>query len=286
MATIRPMLGDDEALAEDAWTIAFGAMRSAHHLPVLSRTPASIAEGQRRVRHLRTTDPGGSWVAEEDGRIVGMAQAHRRGDLWVLATLGVLPAVQERGIGRSLLEHALDYGDRRSPGLIFSSPDPRALHRYTEAGFALHPALTAYGPLPVPPTTEDALRVGNPDDMPLLERIDLTVRGATRTQDLLHLLDLGRQVVIGGEDAYAIVYEGRISMLAAPNEAAATKLLRTVLARCSSGDHVDIGWITAEDQWAIQLLSQARIPLHGHGAVMIRGEWRPNGVYLPNGVFG
>ena len=47
------------------------------------------ARQHARIRHLLSTDPGGSWVAESDGRVEGVgAGAHPRGGLGLLALRG------------------------------------------------------------------------------------------------------------------------------------------------------------------------------------------------------
>jgi ribosomal protein S18 acetylase RimI-like enzyme len=57
---------------------------------------------------LRDLMRGHVW--EEDGRLVGTAMFRRRGstDVWVVGTVGVLPAYRRRGIARKLMEAGLD----------------------------------------------------------------------------------------------------------------------------------------------------------------------------------
>lgn len=52
-------------------------------------------------------DPGGLWVAEDAGRVVGFGFSWITGDLWYLAQLFVASSHQGRGIGRALLERTL-----------------------------------------------------------------------------------------------------------------------------------------------------------------------------------
>jgi ribosomal protein S18 acetylase RimI-like enzyme len=54
-------------------------------------------------------DPGGLWVAEDDGEIVGFAWSWVCGELWFLAQLFVVPGQQGRGIGQELLRLSLDH---------------------------------------------------------------------------------------------------------------------------------------------------------------------------------
>jgi GNAT superfamily N-acetyltransferase len=85
-----------------------------------------------RMTYAMTTDPRGAFVAERDGRVIGVAQAIVRERLWCLSLFAVQPGVQSSGAGRALLEHAMAYGTSADAGLIVSSNDPRALRLYAE----------------------------------------------------------------------------------------------------------------------------------------------------------
>lgn len=52
-------------------------------------------------------DPGGLWVAEDDGDIAGFAWSWVCGDIWFLAQLFVDPGRQGHGIGNTLLERTM-----------------------------------------------------------------------------------------------------------------------------------------------------------------------------------
>src|SRR4051794_37228041 len=72
--------------------------------------PETVARGVRRVAHLQRTDPGGAWVADAAGTIVGMALALVREGIWGLSLLAVAPEHQTRGIGRELARGAFGHG--------------------------------------------------------------------------------------------------------------------------------------------------------------------------------
>jgi GNAT superfamily N-acetyltransferase len=57
-------------------------------------------------------DPGGFWIAEDGGEIVGTAFSWVCGDLWFLAELFIAPRVQGSGIGRELLRRTLRHADQ------------------------------------------------------------------------------------------------------------------------------------------------------------------------------
>jgi GNAT superfamily N-acetyltransferase len=57
-------------------------------------------------------DPGGLWVAEDEGEIIGSAFSWVCGELWFLAELFIAPRMQGSGIGRELLRRTLSHADQ------------------------------------------------------------------------------------------------------------------------------------------------------------------------------
>ena len=146
MVTLRPMTDADVPGAVHAFDSGFLAMRARYGLPVTASSLQNDRRRQNRTRHFLTTDPGGSWVAEDDGVIVGMSQSFVREGYWVLSQLGAVPGRQGRGLGRELLRLAHSHGDPQSPGTIQCSRDPKAMALYSNLGFSLHPVVAAWGP--------------------------------------------------------------------------------------------------------------------------------------------
>src|SRR3954447_13131196 len=206
MTAFRPMAVEDVEAAELVWSAAFGAMRAQLGIPLEDRTDASIRRSQGRLRHLLGTDPGRSWIAaEDDGSVAGMAQALVRDQLWVLSLLAVEPGCQQRHVGKRLLDHALESMPESGAGMIFSSPDPRAMHRYTLAGFDLHPSMSASGVVRQQvrrvPT---GVRMGTLADRPFVDDIDREVRGSAHGADVDHLLGEGCALLVRDGAGYAI----------------------------------------------------------------------------------
>ena len=92
--------------AVEAFDTGLLAVRARYGLPVTASTLQNDQRRQNRARHFLHTDPGGSWVAEDGGVIVGMSQSFVREGYWVLSQLGALPGSQGRGLGRELLRLA------------------------------------------------------------------------------------------------------------------------------------------------------------------------------------
>lgn len=75
----------------------------------------------RKVRHIdadAAANPGGIFVAEQDGRVVGYitTRVDYASKIGGIPNLAVLPAYQGRGIGRRLMQTALDYF--RAEGMV------------------------------------------------------------------------------------------------------------------------------------------------------------------------
>lgn len=234
--------------------------------------------------------------------MVGVAQALVREGLWVLSLFGVVVRAQNRGLGRELLDAALAYG-REHPGLILCSRDPRAMRRYAQAGFALHPSVTAWGRVQrgrLPETS--AVRSGGPEGFALAAEVDRRVRGASHGPDLGTLVDEGAELLWhdGGHHddgrhhdegrrdggGYVVVRDGRPVVLAADDETTATALLFSALRRAEPDTEIEVAWLTANQQWAIRACLRAGLELHPVGPVMISGRPDPPHPYIPNGAYG
>jgi hypothetical protein len=71
--------------------------------------------------------------------------------------------------------------------------------------------------------------------------------------------------------------------LVARDEEAATILLWNALA-LTDGE-VSVRWITGEQQWAIDVIVRARVPLVAYGALCVRGTPGPLRPFLPTAPF-
>jgi GNAT superfamily N-acetyltransferase len=288
---VRPMVIDDIPEATDVWERAFDDLRERFNLPAGHRDAASDARFDTRIRHFLTHDGGGAWVSHEGDRVTGLAVALQRERLWVLSMLGVDPTAQSSGVGRALLERALAYGDADGPGIILSSRDPRAMRRYALAGFDLRPAVTAWGRLRRAGLhAVSGVRDGDEADLDLAAHVDRLQRGSARGPDYAVLLeDSGRMLVFdeGARRGYAIVRKNeRPVVLAATDHQVATALLTEALAGLPDDCDVEVGWLTASQQWAVRVCLAAGLEVHPVGGVMVRGHPGPMSPYLPNGMSG
>jgi GNAT superfamily N-acetyltransferase len=283
----------DVPAAVAAFDSGFLAMLARHALPVTRNTIKDERRRQDRTRHFLHTDPEGSWVAEDEGIVVGMSQSFVREDYWTLSQLGTLPGRQGQGLGRELLRLALTHGDPHSPGTIQCSRDPKAMALYTSFGFVLHPVVAAWGAMR-PGSVERPAEVVRyePDavterELDIVTAIDRKVRGSGRSADIVSMLaHPGHRLLLLGEDGYAVARDDRIVALGARDETAATLVLKAMLAEAPAGETIEINWLTSAQQWAIQVVIEAGIELQPYGPVMVRGMDGPPSPYIPSGGYG
>jgi len=97
----------------------------------------------RKVRHVDEdveANPTGVFVAEDDGKVLGYVSTRldRESAKGRIPNLAVDKAARGRGIGRRLIEHALDYFRRE--GMVFAmietmTNNPVGQHLYPSCGF-------------------------------------------------------------------------------------------------------------------------------------------------------
>jgi GNAT superfamily N-acetyltransferase len=280
---LRPMRLEDAVAVHALSLVTFADLeRRFHHPP---SPPPPLEPALIRIRQLITTDPGGAWIAEEGGEVVGAALALDREGVWGLSLLVVSPAAQSQGVGRRLLERTLEYaGGGQRGAIILASPDHRALRAYARAGFTAHPCFGASG---VPTVTDPpaAVREGGRDDLPLTETVSRAVRGASHGSDIEAMLRAGARMFVLPERGYSITTSSGVKLLAALDEEAARDLLLGTLAAGPEGQETNVEWITSSQQWAIEPALDAGLKLELGGGVFLRGDVGPFRPYLPNGAY-
>ncbi len=114
----------------------------AHEDSIATEPPVDVETRAQRFRDMIHNDgPGGMWVLDDEGRVVGQAGAHECGPPGVLSVgMALLPPARGRGGGRALLEaifvHARSRGAHKLELEVW--PDnARAIALYVAAGFAV-----------------------------------------------------------------------------------------------------------------------------------------------------
>jgi GNAT superfamily N-acetyltransferase len=280
---LRPMRLEDAVAVHELQNVTFADLeRRFHHPP---SPPAPLEVAMIRIRQLIGTDPGGAWVADEGGEVVGAALALEREGVWGLSLLIVRPDLQSRGVGRALLERSLEYaGGGERGAIILASPDHRALRAYARAGFTAHPCFDASG-VPTVTAPPPGVRPGGPDDLPLAEAVSRAVRGAAHGSDVEAMLLAGARMFVLPERGYAITTDSGIKLLAALDEEAARDVLLGTLAAHPAGKETNVEWITSAQQWAVAPALAAGLSLRLGGGVFLRGDVGPFRPYLPSGAY-
>ncbi|MFN8194902.1 MAG: GNAT family N-acetyltransferase [Nocardioidaceae bacterium] len=289
---IRPMTADDVAAAEllsaDAYLEVDQRSRPRSWPEPARRSRSRASDWHARTLHLIGTDPGGCWVADRDGEVVGFATSLVRELMWILASYAVRPGVQGGGIGRQLLEAALAHGRGCLRGMLNASPDPRAVRLYRSIGFDLLPQMLLWGrvdraDLPVVRHVRD----GGSEDLDLLDSLDRRVRGAAHGPD--HAV-MGRRFRLLVTDrpagsGYAYVdADGSTAVLAATTRRAATSLLWEGLAASDPDVPVQVGHVSPANQWALDVAVAARLEIHSRGFLGLRHHADP-APYVPHPTF-
>jgi GNAT superfamily N-acetyltransferase len=282
-ALIRPMTVADVPGAERLSSAAYYEVDLRTHRsdwPDPTPRPAHrSARWHRRTEHLLRTDPGGCWVAEEDGELVGFATSLTRELMWILASYAVLPGRQGRGIGRALLDAALHHGRGCLRGMLNASADPQALRRYALAGFTLHPQLQLSGHVDraLLPVVEH-VRDGTDGDRDLLDSLDRRTRGAAHGADHELLAQELRLIVTDrpGGSGYAYVNgSGAPVVLAASSRRAAVSLTWEALAATDPDEPVHVAHVSPANDWAVDVAMAARLGVSSRGFLALRGMKEP-----------
>lgn len=292
---LRP-LRDSEEDADAIAVVAAAAFGASDALPSggppEEMPPELAALLHRRNRYVARTDPGGCWLAvdETSGMPLGVSMSTRREGTWGLSLLAVLPSAQRQGVGRELLAAALAYGRGCLRGIICSSPDARAAATYRRAGFALHPAMrlegaVRKGDLPAP---DGAVHEGSAKHRDMMDSVDRRTRGGAHGPDHDQLLTESGLLVVddlaGSGYCYVDRY-GNVRLLAATSRRLATRLLTAALLSLPEGTPAQVGNLTAEQQWAVDVGLTAGLELSTSGWICLRGM-RPPEPYIPSGFFG
>ncbi|PBC72068.1 acetyltransferase (GNAT) family protein [Streptomyces sp. TLI_235] len=251
---------------------------------------AWAVRGEARARHLARTDPQGCWLAEDGGRVVGVALSLRREGVWMLALLVVDPAVQGKGVGRLLLQRAAAHGRGCLRGMLYASPSPAAVRRCRLAGFTLHPAMRLRGPVDragLQDPGDIPVHPGGPGQLHLLDSVDRRVRGSAHGADHGFMLAHFEELLVADSLAgsgYCYRDGGEVKLLAATSKRMAVRLLREALARVPDGTDAVVEHVTAEQEWAVDVGLEVGLTVETHGYLGLRGM-RPPVPYLPDGAF-
>jgi GNAT superfamily N-acetyltransferase len=151
-------------------------------------------------------------VAELDGRVVGSNFVDERSTIAGIGPITVDPAIQNRTIGRQLMQHVLDRAtQQRFPGvrLVQAAYHNRSLSLYAKLGFvAREPLSTMQGSPLALQIAGYAVRAATEQDLEACNQVCLRVHGHKRHGELLDAIKQGTATVVE--------HDGRITGYATP----------------------------------------------------------------------
>src|ERR687885_27764 len=128
-------------------------------------------------------------VAELDGQVVGSNFVDERSTIAGIGPITVDPAVQNRSIGRELMQHILDrVAKRRFPGvrLVQTAYHNRSLSLYAKLGFAVREPLSVMQGQPLAIRVPGYIvRPASMDDLDACNQVCLRVHGHDRGGELI-----------------------------------------------------------------------------------------------------
>jgi GNAT superfamily N-acetyltransferase len=277
---IRPMRDEDVVDADrvcvDVLYTSFGGEAEA----------VRAARQHARIRHLLDTDPGGSWVAEHDGRVAGVALALIREGVWGFSLFAVAEALHGRGIGRTLFARCWEYGAGARDHLILSTTNPQAMGIYARTGLPIRPCVAAAGipDLSRAPELNGAVDAGEAG-IPLADAIGRELRGAGHGRDLPVPMAHGARLLVFEDRAFALARDNNLIVLGARDEQAAQHMLWGVFAAAGPGATVNVDFLTAGQDWALPVCLDAGLALSPDGPMFAGGTLGPLAPYIPSGAY-
>ena len=137
------------------------------------------SETRQEFEGLLAHDPGGCLVAENEGRQVGICTATHHGESGFIGELIVAPDMRGRGIGRQLLECAIEYLRGRGAQNILLDGDPPAVPLYERAGFRIVCRSARFAGVPQA-ASHPHVRSMRAQDMDAVAELDREAFGADR----------------------------------------------------------------------------------------------------------
>jgi GNAT superfamily N-acetyltransferase len=202
-----------EATAEDAGDCArifyeaFESIASRHNFPV---EPPSREFTSFKVSDMLSSDGIVGLVAEREEELLGSAFVDERATIAGIGPVSVDPAAQDDGVGRALMEAALDRErDRGVAGvrLVQTAYHYRSLALYAKLGFVTREPLSVLqGAPPSVSTPGRGVRPANGADVARCGELCVRVHGHERTRELQDAIAAGSARVVerpGGVCGYA-----------------------------------------------------------------------------------
>jgi len=257
--TIRPAAAADAAACGVILCRAFQTLAESHNFPP-DFPSVEVATG---LLSMLLANPGFYGVVAEDGdRVVGSNFADQRSPIAGIGPISVDPMAQNQGVGRSLMQAAIDhFAARNSPSirLVQAAYHNRSLCRYTKLGFRTREPLSVMqGPALNAKFPGYEVRPATAEDIGACNLLCRRVHGFDRGSELREAIDaktarvvehMGRITGYAGDIAFfahavAETNQGLEALIgAAPAFPGRAFCCRPETMKCSSGaSTVACGW--------------------------------------------
>lgn len=241
-------------------------------------------------------DPGGFWIAEENGTLLGAAFSWACGDLWFLAELFVASGVQGGGIGREMLRRSFAHAERvgaTTRALITFTFNTVSQGLYMRHG--LYPRLPLYmvsaerANLHLPrPDTGLATVPASQADIATLAALDVSALGVARERHHRFLLaEPTMQCVLFHQDGACVGYgyvaaSGHVGPLVVTRTEVMAAALRAALTQAAdTGAGQVSAFVPGNSEAALAVVAEQRMRI-GFPMVLVSnrafGDWTR---YLP-----
>jgi predicted N-acetyltransferase YhbS len=195
--TLRPGTLEDATTCGTICYEAFKAIAAQHNFPPDFPSP----EVATMLLSGLLSRPGVyGVVAELDGRVVGSNFVDERSLIAGIGPITVDPAVQNRAVGRQLMQHVLErLTQRRVPGvrLVQAAYHNRSLSLYAKLGFEVRePLATMQGSPPAAPIPGYTVRPATAGDLEACNQVCRRVHGHDRGGELRDAIAQGTANVV------------------------------------------------------------------------------------------
>jgi predicted N-acetyltransferase YhbS len=177
---------------------AFGGIARQHNFPLDFPDPAMAG---RLLEFFIHHPKGVSFVAEENGRILGSNFLDRRDVIAAVGPITVDPNAQAKGVGRRLMQAVIEAGrEHRGLRLVQDAFNTTSMSLYTSLGFdAREPLALLHGKPKHPPELTGGAGAGpmREDDLPSCADLCRRVHGGIdRTNELRDAIQMFRPMVL------------------------------------------------------------------------------------------
>src|SRR5256885_3362846 len=198
---VRIATADDAESCARIFYEAFESIATRHNFPI----EAGSAEfAQYKVGELLADDGFAAFVAERHGEVLGSAFVDERGEIAGIGPVSVDPAAQDAGVGRALMQTALQREhDRRMAGirLVQTAYHYRSLSLYAKLGFvAREPLSVLQGTPPALSVPGRGVRPARETDLGACADLCTRVHGHARDGELRDAVAAGTARVVERPD--------------------------------------------------------------------------------------